>query len=77
MKMSPTQIDAWNAISETKMREVLVAKFAPSTDLAARLLATGDTDLVYKHQDQLWGIGGANLLGALLSEVRELLNQRA
>lgn len=63
------------------MQQVLQAKFAPSTELARRLVSTNDELLVetnYWH-DQFWGdchcprhaqIAGTNMLGQLLMAIR-------
>jgi predicted NAD-dependent protein-ADP-ribosyltransferase YbiA (DUF1768 family) len=60
------------------MRAFLRRKFAPGTDFAARLLATGDAELVEGNNwgDDFWGCcsgSGANHLGRLLMEVRSEL----
>ncbi len=61
------------------MGMVLRMKFAPGTELAAQLIATGDADLVEGNTwgDQFWGVSrgrGQNHLGRLLMKIRaELL----
>lgn len=66
---------AWEAIKEGVMRDALTAKFAPGTDLAARLMATAPHVLIEDApRDYYWGAGasgtGRNRLGVLLGEVR-------
>ncbi|MFZ4573943.1 MAG: NADAR family protein [Phycisphaerales bacterium] len=60
------------------MRELLSSKFAPGSELAAKLLATGDAELVEANdwEDTFWGEyqgAGENHLGKLLMERRALL----
>ena len=57
------------------MRDLLRNKFS-EPDLAARLLATGSTELIEGNNwnDTFWGVcrgRGRNMLGQLLMEVRE------
>lgn len=70
----------WNEASETYMQVGLMLKFV-NPDLKARLLATGDADLIEGNtwHDNLWGscscdkcanIPGQNKLGKLLMKVR-------
>jgi ribA/ribD-fused uncharacterized protein len=61
------------------MREALRAKFTQNLDLKKILLETGDAILVeYTKNDNHWGDSGdgsgKNMLGKLLMEVREELN---
>ncbi|KPH77803.1 MULTISPECIES: NADAR family protein [Bosea] len=58
------------------------AKYARYPDLAARLLATGDAELIEDSEsDGFWGIGkdggGPNWAGRVLMEVREHLRRRS
>ena len=67
----------WNEARVDVMRAVLAAKFA-DPDLRARLIATGDADLVEENTwgDRFWGRSrgvGKNMLGQLLMELRESL----
>ncbi len=68
----------WEQIKVRVMRRVLALKFAAGSELAARLLATGDAQLFHEntHFDQFWGrvdgIGG-NWLGIILMEQRTYL----
>jgi ribA/ribD-fused uncharacterized protein len=60
------------------MREAIRAKFAQSEDLKAKLLATGDVELIRDSKlDDYWGAGaenlGENMIGKILMEVREEL----
>ena len=56
----------WDDLRVGVMRGLLARKFAPATDLAARLLATGDAQLVEGNTwgDRFWGVcrgqGGIN-----------------
>lgn len=54
------------------MLETCRAKFKSCPDLAAKLKATGDLALAENTTDD-WGIGGANLLGKVLMQVRSEL----
>jgi len=76
----------WNLRKASLMEVFLHLKFFPETELAEKLLATGDEQLVednYWH-DQYWGnctckkhkeIPGTNVLGKLLMKIREELNR--
>jgi len=66
----------WLEERESWMAWVLQLKFRQHADLAARLVATGDSRLVEDSPwDSYWGIGrdgrGRNTLGVLLMELRE------
>lgn len=75
----------WNEERVAVMREVLRAKFAPGTELATKLLATGHEHLTEGNtwHDQFWGDcqcgqsrcarRGRNELGMLLMEIRDEL----
>ena len=61
----------WDRIRIAVMHEVLKAKFAPGSELAERLLLTGEAELRESNTwgDTFWGItseGGQNWLGRLL-----------
>jgi len=65
----------WEQIKVGLMRDLLRNKFS-EPDLAARLLATGSTELIEGNNwnDTFWGVcrgRGRNMLGQLLMEVRE------
>jgi ribA/ribD-fused uncharacterized protein len=66
----------WESVKVDVMWGLLRQKFSPGTELAARLLATGDAELVEGNtwEDDFWGVyrgKGQNWLGRLLMEVRE------
>ena len=70
----------WDDLRVEVMRRLLARKFAPGTELAARLLATGDARLVEGNTwgDRFWGVcrgQGWNQLGQLLMERREQLRR--
>jgi ribA/ribD-fused uncharacterized protein len=70
----------WEQIKLDVMYELLSQKFN-YPDLGAKLLATGDTDLVEGNHwgDHFWGVcrgKGENHLGRLLMQVRHDLKQR-
>ena len=72
----------WESVKVSIMKDLLRLKFAPGTELAARLLATYPADLIEGNTwgDREWGVVdgvGRNLLGLLLMEVREELRARA
>lgn len=65
----------WDEIRIDVMRRVVDAKFSQNYYLRARLLATGDTELIEgnKWHDQFWGVSdgfGENNLGKILMELR-------
>jgi ribA/ribD-fused uncharacterized protein len=67
--------DDWNDIKLMKMHEILKLKFAHGTDLAAKLIATKDEELVEGNWwgDTFWGICGGkgeNHLGKILMFIR-------
>lgn len=68
----------WDQVKVEVMRAAVYAKFSQNPELAERLLATGDAELVENSPvDYFWGIGadgsGQNVLGKILMEVREKL----
>jgi ribA/ribD-fused uncharacterized protein len=68
-------VPLWNTRSLRFMHGALRLKFAPGTELATRLLATGSIELAEDntHGDRLWGRvdgQGENRLGVLLMLVR-------
>ena len=70
----------WEAVKDDVMRRAVEAKFAAHPDLAARLLATGDEELVEAAPgDFYWGTGadgsGQNRLGRIVMEVRTTLGR--
>jgi N-glycosidase YbiA len=69
----------WEAVKDDIMREALRAKFTQNKELKEILLKTGDIHLVeHTHNDFYWADGGdgsgKNMLGKLLMELREELN---
>ena len=70
----------WEDVKIDIMRQVLKSKFTQNPELKAKLIATGDAELIEgnKHRDFFWGVcngKGQNHLGKLLMEVRaELVN---
>ena len=78
MRIRSTRAAARNGLVAEVMRGLLARKFAPGTELAARLLATGDAQLVEGNTwgDRFWGVcrgQGRNQLGQLLMERRDQL----
>lgn len=70
----------WEQVKTQVMAEIVRAKFTQNPDLAARLLATGDAELIEGTTwgDTCWGIDlrtgkGENRLGKILMEVRSEL----
>ena len=68
----------WNDIKEDIMRQGVHYKFTQNPNLAKRLLATGDAELIEGNtwNDREWGVCdgiGANKLGKILMEEREKL----
>lgn len=70
----------WEAIKLEVMLKVVRIKFSPGSELAMRLMETGDAELVEENtwKDTYWGRvdgKGCNFLGQILMHVREeLLN---
>ena len=70
----------WEEIKVDAMRSILTAKFLQNPDLRARLIATGDAELIEGNHwgDTFWGVckgQGKNILGKLLMELRQSLSQ--
>ncbi len=68
----------WETVKLDVMRDLLWQKFAPGTELARKLLTTGDAQLIEGNYwgDIFWGVcrgQGENHLGRLLMAVREKL----
>lgn len=74
----------WDAMRLGVMETILIDKFFRSKDLKARLLATGDAELVEGNRwhDNFWGVctctkckdkEGLNHLGQLLMKVRDMM----
>lgn len=70
----------WNAVKLDVMRRVDLAKFTQHPELAARLLATGEAELIEDSPTEpFWGIGpdgtGTNWSGRVLAEVRSRIRE--
>lgn len=70
----------WSDIKVDLMRKILELKFSQNPELAAKLLETGDTELVEENKwhDIFWGVCngvGQNWLGRLLMERRDELRK--
>lgn len=70
----------WTKIRVDVMRRLLRKKFAPGSELARKLVATGEAELVEENQwnDTFWGVcrgKGQNVMGRLLMEVRAELRR--
>ena len=68
----------WEQVKLPTMRALIQQKFAQGTELAKKLVATGDCLIVEGNHwgDTYWGVcggRGANHLGALIMEQREAL----
>jgi ribA/ribD-fused uncharacterized protein len=68
----------WHDVRDDVMRRAVAAKFDQHSDLAEKLIATGDALLIEDApRDYYWGCGvdgsGENMLGQVLMEVRERL----
>lgn len=66
----------WEEVKTQVMYEIILAKFTQNTDLAEKLIATGDQELVEGNywKDTCWGVCngvGENRLGKILMRVRE------
>jgi N-glycosidase YbiA len=72
----------WEEVKEAVMKKAVLCKFSHHQDIQAILLSTGEKLLVENAPgDYYWGCGkdgtGRNRLGAILMEVREILQQEA
>lgn len=66
----------WEKIKISVMADIVMAKFRQNSDLAEKLLATGDAYLEEGNDwgDRIWGTvngQGANCLGKILMDTRE------
>lgn len=71
--------DDWERIKIEVMRILLFEKFLSHPDLAERLIATGEAELVEGNTwgDTYWGVcdgKGLNMLGKLLMDLRKELS---
>jgi len=72
--------DGWDRVRDLVMRSVVTAKFLQHPDLAGRLLATGDRQLVEDTPGEMhWGDGGGrgglNVNGRILMDIRRQIRQ--
>lgn len=70
----------WESVKDSIMREVIWVKFSQNKDLAEKLIATGDENIVEDTtNDEYWGRGsskkGRNMLGVILMETRSKLKK--
>ena len=76
----------WNGLRELTMLEIVRAKFSQNADLAAKLIATGDAELIEGNtwHDNFFGdcscprckeVQGKNVLGKVLMQVRKELKE--
>lgn len=70
----------WESVKVSVMHQLLLQKFKPGSELAKKLLSTGDQELVEGNMwgDKFWGVclktnTGLNILGKLLMNVRQFL----
>lgn len=68
----------WEEIKRTQMAQIIAIKFAPGTEMAAKLEATGDQELIEGNtwNDTYWGVNaktgkGRNELGRILMDQRD------
>ena len=71
----------WESVKDDIMRQTVRAKFLQHADLAAELLATGDSHIIeHTKNDSYWGDGGdgsgKNMLGRILMEIRDELRRQ-
>lgn len=71
----------WKKIKVDIMLDLVRQKFERSSDLAEKLLATGDEELIEGNTwgDRFWGVyrgRGENNLGKILMQVREELREK-
>jgi ribA/ribD-fused uncharacterized protein len=76
-RQKPLRSD-WEQVKDEIMLKAVRAKFTQHPDLRAKLLATGNAELVeHTKNDAYWGDGGdgtgKNMLGRILMKVREEL----
>lgn len=72
----------WESVKVDFMRDIVYAKFLQNPELAEKLLATGDAELIEGNHwhDTFWGVdsktgAGKNWLGKILMEVRANLGR--
>ena len=65
----------WEEVRISVMEEVQIAKYQQHPELASKLMATGDAELIYNNEcgDTYWGVfngKGENNLGKVLMKIR-------
>lgn len=70
----------WEEVKFDVMYQICMSKFMQNPDLAERLIATGDAELVEGNTwgDKIWGVcdgSGENNLGKILMQVRDKLRE--
>ncbi|KAG0634161.1 hypothetical protein HOY80DRAFT_1012612 [Tuber brumale] len=89
-RINGLQVEVWNGMRKTVVREGLMLKFGQNEELRRLLLDTGDRELVYASGTREWGVGyvptdagksrdswGLNILGRALMDVRGRLRKYA
>lgn len=71
--------EMWNYEKEEVMRQIIREKFKAHTELAQKLIDTGDEELINVNtwRDSYWGISngsGKNKLGRILMQIRSELS---
>lgn len=72
----------WHQVKLPILEQAVRAKFLQNPDLAAKLLATGDAEIIEDSTfDPFWGIGrngeGENRMGRMLMQIRQELREAA
>jgi ribA/ribD-fused uncharacterized protein len=78
LKIGVEQRPDWDFIKVTRMHEINAQKYARNTEIAEKLIATGDKELVEGNvwDDRFWGVSpvgsrdGQNHLGRILMRLR-------
>ena len=69
----------WEDVKVDLMRQAVLRKFQTHADIRTILLDTGNEEIVENSADAYWGSGsdgsGENMLGLILMETRDILNQ--
>lgn len=73
-------VPEWNAVATQRMKRTVHLKFSQNTELARKLVATGDLELIEFNEwnDTIWGVSsktglGENRLGRILMAYRKSL----
>lgn len=67
-RINGLQVEVWNGMRSTVVREGLMLKFGQNEELRRLLLDTGDWELVYAAASREWGIGFAVSFGFPLDD---------